>query len=552
MTASEVATPFIQVPAERAERYRERGWWRPEQVDQLVLAGAAARGDHCAVVAGERRLTYRELATAVELTARRLLGLGITPGQPVLVQLPNDLELVILTLALMRLGAPPVLTLPALREHELTNVLAATRAVAMAVPRTLRRFDHLALARRLRADSSLRWLLVSDQEEAGTDEVDLVRLCAATEQPGDVLADPAALPTPDPAGIAVLLLSSGTTGPPKAIPRGHEGYGYMIRAASELARLTPDSVYLAVMPATHGFVMGCPGVLGALATGATVVLGSAEDPRRALDLIERERVTHCALVPALVTQWVDHARAGDHDLSSLRVLQAGGARLHAATAAEAEQVLGCRIQQVYGMSEGLLNFTLVDDQDEVVFQTQGRPASPDDEILIVGDDDRPVAPGERGELLTRGPYTIAGYYRDPEANARAFTADGFYRTGDLVRQHPSGNLVVEGRVRDVINRGGEKISAEELEAVLADHPDLAACAVVAMPHQVLGETVCLVAVPENGAVDLREIRAYLDRRGMARYKLPEHLEVVEALPMKGVGKIDKVRLRALVADRTGR
>jgi non-ribosomal peptide synthetase component E (peptide arylation enzyme) len=231
------------------------------------------------------------------------------------------------------------------------------------------------------------------------------------------------------------------------------------------------------------------------------------------------------------------------------VLQVGGARLDAGTAVGIQRVLGCRVQQVYGMSEGLLHFTRLDDADEVVAQTQGRPASPGDEVLVVDEDGNQVAPGGVGELITRGPSVIAGYYGDPEANRRAFTDAGYYRTGDLVRLHPSGNYVVAGRTKDVINRGGEKIAADELEDLARQHPQVHSTAAVAMPHRLYGEAVCLYVVPAGAKrLRLHEIRGFLEGRGLARFKLPARVEFVDALPMVGVGKVDKVRLRKQIAD----
>ncbi|MEU9608304.1 AMP-binding protein [Streptomyces sp. NPDC048057] len=495
-------------------------------------------------------MTYAELERAVRVAAVRLRALGIVPGDRVCVQLPNCLEYVVLVLALLHLGAPPVLILPAFREHELHHILTVTRPVALAVDSGTRRFDRLALARTLRGrHPGLRHLLVRGTGPLGEGETDLVELCrpgtGGTAPDGVQDASGAA-----PHDAAVFLLSGGTTGPPKAIPRTHEGYGYMIRTAVDIAGVTADSVTLAVMPAEHGFVMNCPGVLGTLVAGGRVVLANPNSPAAAFALIEQERVTHCTLVPTLMLQWLAAAPGSAADLSSLRVIQVGGARPAAEAAARVRAELGATLQQCYGMSEGLLCFTRLDDPDEVVHTTQGRAASPSDELRIVDAEDRPVARGDTGELLTRGPYTVAGYYRNPEATSGAFTADGFYRTGDLVRLDGLGNVVLEGRVRDSINRGGEKISAEELESVAQRHPRIAQAAGVAMPHELYGEAVCLYAVLNgSGALGLRELRRFLDQQGLAAFKLPERLEIVAALPLTGIGKIDKKALRADVAER---
>ncbi|GAA3410866.1 hypothetical protein GCM10018952_17160 [Streptosporangium vulgare] len=196
------------------------------------------------------------------------------------------------------------------------------------------------------------------------------------------------------------------------------------------------------------------------------------------------------------------------------------------------------------MAEGLLNYTRLDDPRELVDTTQGRPLSPADEILVVDSDGAEVAPGEVGELLTRGPYTLRGYYRAPEHNARSFTPDGFYRTGDLVRVLPSGHLVVEGRDKDQINRGGDKISAEELENHLLAHPAVHDAAVVGTPDPVMGERTCAFLIVRDQAPTLREIKQFLKERGVAGYKWPDRIELVETFPRTPVGKISKKELAA--------
>ncbi|MEM7441935.1 MAG: AMP-binding protein, partial [Pseudomonadota bacterium] len=205
-------------------------------------------------------------------------------------------------------------------------------------------------------------------------------------------------------------------------------------------------------------------------------------------------------------------------------------------------------QQVFGMAEGLLNFTRLDEDPSLAAETQGRPMCPDDELRIVGPDGNAVADGEVGELLVRGPYTLRGYFKAPEHNAGAFTRQGFYRSGDVVRRHPSGNLVVEGRIKDLINRSGEKISAEEIENLILGHPAIANVAAVAMPDERLGERVCaFVALKEGCTLELATLRQFLDGMGIAAFKLPERLEVLAELPETAIGKIDKKALRDRLA-----
>jgi 2,3-dihydroxybenzoate-AMP ligase len=318
--------------------------------------------------------------------------------------------------------------------------------------------------------------------------------------------------------------------------------------SAEVSGLNPSTVYMVALPAAHNFPLGCPGLMGTLASGGRVVMAPSPKPEDAMAVVEAEKVTITAVVPALAIRWLEANADKRFDLSSLEVLQVGGARLVPEVARRIGPAFGCQVQQVFGMAEGLLNYTRLDDPEDVVVGTQGRPVSPADEILIVGPDGQPVPDGEPGELLTRGPYTIRGYYRADDHNAGAFTADGFYRTGDVVRQDEGGNLIVEGRAKDLINRGGEKISAEEIENLLLAHPAVREAAAVAMPHPVLGEQTCayLVLRPDE-TLDLTALSAYLEGRGVARFKWPERVEIIEALPVTNVGKVDKKRLRDDIA-----
>jgi 2,3-dihydroxybenzoate-AMP ligase len=396
------------------------------------------------------------------------------------------------------------------------------------------------------------WHVLVAGDELTGGSVDLRALCVPGPDPA---ADRGRLDRRAPAGgdVAVFLLSGGTTGLPKLIARTHDDYAYNARASAAVSGVDSDTRYLVTLPAGHNFPLACPGILGTLlAGGAVIVLPSAE-PARAFAVIEAEGVTHTAVVPAVAGRWLDHASsggAGRGRLASLRVLQVGGARLADELASRIEPALGCRLQQVFGMAEGLLNYTRLDDPPEVITGTQGRPLSPADEVRIVDGLDRDVPPGEPGALLTRGPYTPRGYYRAPEHNARSFTPDGWYRSGDVCRLTADGNLVVEGRDKDMINRGGEKVSAEEVENLAYRLPGVSQVAAVAMPDPVLGERVCLYVVPVPGAtLTLEEVRRSMAGAGIAAFKLPEHLVLAGELPLTKVGKVDKKALRADIAGR---
>ncbi|MEU2271283.1 AMP-binding protein [Streptomyces olindensis] len=531
---------WVPWPEEVAERYRAEGFWEGRPLDRLLRDRAERDPERIALVdAAGDRWSYAELDARADRQAAGLRRLGIGAGDRVVVQLPNTDAFVVLFFALLRAGAVPVLTLPAHRESEIVHVAETSGAKAYAIPDTHDHFDHRALARAVRkAVPCVEHVLVAG------DPAEFTAL-------GDVDADPVPLAVPDPSDVAVLLLSGGTTGKPKLIPRTHDDYAYNVRASAEVCGFDSSTVYLVVLPTAHNFALACPGLLGTLYVGGTVVLSPTPSPEDAFALIERERVTVTAVVPPIALLWLDAVEWEEADLSSLRLLQVGGSKLGAEPAARVGPALGCALQQVFGMAEGLLNYTRLDDPPELVAETQGRPMSPADEIRVVDEDGHDVPPGGTGELLTRGPYTLRGYYRAPEHNARSFTDDGYYRTGDLVRVLPSGHLVVEGRAKDQINRGGDKVSAEELENHLLAHPAVHDAAVVGMPDATMGERTCAYLVLRGGraAPTQRDLAAFLTERGVAAYKLPDRVEVADVFPRTSVGKVDKKELGRRIAAR---
>ncbi|HJU10697.1 MAG TPA: AMP-binding protein, partial [Candidatus Binataceae bacterium] len=297
------------------------------------------------------------------------------------------------------------------------------------------------------------------------------------------------------------------------------------------------------IPMMHNFPLA-GAVQPGLLTGGKIILAQSTDPQITSELIEAERVTWICAVPAMVVNWLNAPDFRKSDLSSLLSLAVGGARLNPEPARRVLDSFGPVLTQVYGMAEGLCSSTSRDDPEEVIIETQGRPISDADEWKIVDDGLNEVTPGELGELITRGPYTIRGYYKAPEHNRTAFTPEGFYRTGDMVRLHPSGNFMVEGRNKDLINRGGEKISAEEIENLIITHPAVLNTAVVAMPDPVMGERTCAyIVLRPKTHLDLAELCGFLEQKRIARFKLPERLELLESLPTTAVGKISKKDLR---------
>jgi 2,3-dihydroxybenzoate-AMP ligase len=531
-------------PDEFARRYREAGCWLGRPLGSYLWEWADRWPDRISIVDGEVRLTYRELAESADRLAAAMAGLGLRRGDAVLVQLPNCWEFVVITFACLRLGVRPVMMLPPHREHELSAIGAHVQARALIVPDVWKGYDHEDLAHRVAANLPGSPLVLVVGDRVAATSVD-VRALLKPVADGPALREWLDENAPDSSDVAVFLLSGGTTGVPKVIGRTHDDYEYNIRQCSQVCDFGPDTVYLAVLPAGHNFPLANPGILGALYRGGRAVLLPSPRPEAVFAAIETHGVTATSAVPAVVLAWMEHAATSDRDISTLRYIHVGGSILAPEVAARIGPTLGCRLQQVYGMAEGLICYTDTDASDEIAQYTQGRPLSPFDELRLVDADGNPVPDGEPGELLTRGPYTPRGYYGVPEQNAVSFTADGWYRTGDLVRITPEGAVVVCGRVKDQINRGGEKISAAEVETLIQQMPEVAEVAVVPVPDPVVGERVCAVVRAHAGhALSLDDIARFLTDRGLARFKIPERLEILDEIPHTPVGKPDKKAIRA--------
>ncbi|ORV80982.1 2,3-dihydroxybenzoate-AMP ligase [Mycobacterium interjectum] len=526
---------FVPFPADRAASYRAAGYWAGRTLDTLLTDAALRWPDRIAVVdaLSDGGLSYAELDARADRVAAGLGRLGIAPGDRVLLQLPNGCPFAVALFGLLRAGAIPVMCLPGHRSAELAHFAAVSDATGLIIPDTASGFDYRAMARRLVDDHpALRRVIVDG------DPGEFTRWTQLCE--GD--ADRTAVPPADPETPALLLVSGGTTGTPKLIPRTHEDYLFNATASAEVCGLRADDVYLAVLPAGHNFPLACPGLLGAMAVGATTVFGADPSPEAAFAAIARHGVTVTALVPALAKLWAQACDWEPVTPKSLRLLQVGGARLEPADARLVRTALTPGLQQVFGMAEGLLNYTRPDDPPEVVENTQGRPLCADDELRIVDAAGEPVAPGDEGELLVRGPYTLNGYFRAERDNARCFDPDGFYRSGDLVRRRDDGNLVVTGRVKDVICRGGETVAAAELEEHMLSHSAIASAAAVGLPDPYLGEKICAAVVFAGKPVDLAELNAHLDERGVAAHARPDMLVAMAALPTTPIGKVDKKAL----------
>ena len=530
-------------PEDAAKTYRAKGYWEDRAIPSFFRELAEAEPDRVAIVDGAVRLTLGRWWEDSARLAAHFHRLGLGRGDRVVFQLPNSAHFFSAFLAVTRIGAIPVMALPPHHEEELIHFARFSEAKALFIPERIRDFDFRPMAENVRAEApSLREILVLGEAMPG--QTPLPALLAAPPAAADVAAvESVAL---DPGDVALMLLSGGTTALPKLIPRTHNDYLYNFRQSARIAGFGPGTVLLATLPLAHNYTLGSPGALGALAHGGRVVVCPKPDCETVFALVEREGATVIPAAVPLIVNWLNDPGLDRFGKRSLRLVQNGGARLSPELRDRLRKRLGCQFQEVYGTAEGLLNLTRLDDPDRRVLESSGAPMCDDDEIKVLDPEGNEVADGEPGELVVRGPYTIRGYYNAPEINARAFTPDGFYRMGDIVRKEGR-YLVAEGRKNDLINRGGEKISIDELENLVLRHPAVHGVAVVAMPDPVFGEKACaFVTLKRRGTLTFETLKSFLLEQRIAKFKLPERLEVIDEFPLSPAGKILRRKLREMV------
>jgi 2,3-dihydroxybenzoate-AMP ligase len=530
-------------PEELASLYRRKGYWEDVPIPQLFASLASATPDRIAIIHGARRLTLGTLWQQSIRLAAHFHKAGLRSRQRVVFQMPNSAEFVTTFLALVRIGAIPIMALPPHRETEILHYVNAAEARALLIPDRIKDFDFRLMADSIRAKAkTLDMVFVLGQ--AREHEISLTELAATEPAAADnVAVENVAL---EPSDVALMLLSGGTTALPKLIPRTHNDYTYNFKQSARIARFDEHTVLLVVLPMGHNYTLGSPGVLGALANGGRIVIAPKPDCETVFALVESERVTIIPAAVPLVVNWLNDAALQRFNVTSLEVVQNGGARLSPELRERLRKRLNCQFQEVFGTAEGLLNFTRLDDDEHMILHSSGAPMCEDDEIKVLDEMDREVADGERGELVTRGPYTIHGYYNAAQINARAFTADGFYRMGDIVTKRGR-HVFAEGRRGDLINRGGEKISVDEVENLILRHPAIHGVALVAMPDPVFGERACaFVTLRPEATLSFQQLIQFLLEQNIAKFKLPERLEILPELPVSAAGKIMRRALRELI------
>ena len=560
-------------PWEDVERYRELGIYTGDTHWALFERVRDLYGDAPVAVDRYRSLTWNDVRHSAHKVGNLLRGLGIAEGDAVIVQLPNAAVHMEAIFGIWSIGAVPVFALPAHGADDVAHFARTAPAGVRigAVPRDkhAKRVDkglHEEIPELTtiqidpRADDPWGNPVINGAEASSTE--------VSSEN-----STPWPSPETDPQALAFLQLSGGTTGTPKLIPRSHDDYLYSVRRSDEVCDMQRGDVFLVVMPASHNFTMSSPGILGALHIGATVVYVPDPSPTTIRRYIHAHRGTHMALVPPLLISLLnsrDEAQTPDPTMETMKTVWVGGAKLSASAAERVAPELGINLQQVFGMAEGLVNYTKLGGNIDEIVNTQGVPMSPADEVRVVNDEGAPVDRGTPGHLHTRGPYTIRRYHRNPTANASSFTDDGFYITGDIVTVSADGAITVTGRAKDQINRGGEKIAPESVENCLLKHPAIHDVSVVGISDDVMGEKIRALIilrdsyttsgadagevqggqdfqsteVPHLTAVSRQlptatQIKQFVRDSGLSRFSVPDIVEFVDEFPLTGVGKVSK-------------
>lgn len=550
ITESGAAGSVVPYPPDVKARYRQSGLWQRRTLSQAFKQTAAAHPDRLALATTEHSWTYAELNRRIDNVAAGLLRTGLQPGERVILQLSNTASAVSAWYGILRAGLVPVCTLAIHREHEISQIAAKTEAAAHLVQADFAGHDLLQLAEAMAIQvPTLRVVVtvgaptnaegparIEDFEQHNASQTEIERL--------DRIAQHTDLDAP-----AVLQLSGGTTGTPKVIPRLHPEYWYNAQATSRWWNLGPKDRLAFGLPIVHN--AGVANALFAAHSVGAALLLTAPSADRLLPLMAQHHATWLMSPPGVARDYLNHP-----------LFDEAAAALHTCvlTAApvtrevfDAIQSRGVHVSQAFGMSEGLFLFTDPSASDDLRAGSVGLPISDEDEVrLLIPGSEEQVADGEVGELCVRGPYTIRGYLDEPQRNIDAFTSDGFYRSGDLavkLRFGQESGYALAGRTKDLINRGGEKINAEEIESLLLQHTDIVDVALVAMPDPRLGERACAFVVIRDDAQPptVASVSTFLASRGVAKFKWPERIETMSALPRTSIGKVQKLVLRDLAA-----
>lgn len=543
-TFLEGAPPYRPEDAADYERGR---WWKGLTFGDLLDLAADMHPRREAFVDRYGRMTYAQARENAERLALGLLDLGIRPLDRVLIQLPNWTEFVTVYFACQKIGAITVMLIDRYRQHEIIRLADISGAVAWVMPVHYGKTDFVAIAEDVRAACpALRHVITVRGEVSAPGYVSLERLLAEHERTPEGLATLAAL-RPDPRQVAHMGPTGGTTGEPKLVPRTHNSLICAVEYCSKAWDQHCEDINLIVGSIGHDLSF-TKGFIGSVLTMGKLVMLDATDAGTVCETIEREQVTSVVWVPTLAQRLLEYEGLAKHNLRSLKKMHSAGGAAFPELVREVCGRLNMRFHNGYGATEGMTCITTAEDSLDTVCTTVGRPTCPRDVYKVVDLEGNTLPVGKQGELVLKGPSVFAGYFRNPEENAKVFDAEGFFKTGDLAIIDDEGYIRLTGRLKEMINRGGESISATMIEALISRHPHVAVVAVVPMPDPVMGERVCAYIQPATGCrLTFEEIITFLRAEKASVQQLPERIEFVEEMPYTGVQKINKAALRADIA-----
>jgi 2,3-dihydroxybenzoate-AMP ligase len=539
---------FTQYAKKDREKYNRRRWWLGMTWGDMFDKATDIYPDKIGLVDGVGQWTYSQLREKVDRLAISLMKRGIEPLDWVMLQFPNWYEYIITFFAMQKIGALTLLLIPRHNQSEINHLCTQTKPVAWIVPKQYGKIDYQPIIDDVLKENPQIKHVVKVRAEKGGGYPTLEELIEEAELSEENLR---ALEKrrPDPDEVSHIMPTGGTTGLPKASVRTHNSYITNVEYHSRVWEITGNDAIMVITPVGHSMAMHW-GIGAAFLNFAKLVLLDSTQPEDICATIQQEKVTAIPSVPALIARVISMENLGKYDLSSLRKISVGGAPSTPELLRGAYDKLKCTVINGFGSSEGTNTATRPGDSMDVICNSVGRPACPYDTIKIIDEAGKEVAAGMEGELVSKGPGIFTGYFKSQEENSQTFTPDGFFKTGDKARKDRFGNITITGRIKDIINRGGEKISAIEIENRLSAHPEIREAAVIGMPDQVLGERICAYVVLKPGAKStLEEIIAFLKRNGASVQQLPERVEFVSDLPVTKVGKVDKKALREDIKQR---
>lgn len=534
--------------AEAVHRYEEKRWWLGLTIGDILDKNADLYPTKEALVAENSRYTYADLRTLSDRMAFGLLANGFSRGDRVMLQLPNWPEFIIAHYAIQKAGLVMVLLTVNHTAREIGHLASLTEPTGWILPAKYRENDYLPLAQKVTNDLPGLNKIIFTGEKAFTGYLSFndVLNCEADQ---NTITHAVAQARPNPTDVCYLLPTGGTTSLPKCAVRTHNDYLCNVEYKSRAWDINTTDISLVGTTVGHNLAL-LVSISGPIFHGAKIVLLDSTRPRDFFRTVQEEKVTCTSLVPTLVSRIVAYENMDQYDLSSLLKIYVGAANSPPDLVKRVEERLGCHYTNAFGMVEGPCAQTRPPDPLAVRSETIGWPVCPYDDFQTLDTDGNKTPAGIEGELAAKGPGIFSGYYRNLQTNQFAFSPDGYFRTGDLAIIDENNRIRITGRIKDIIIRGGENISARDVEDIISSHPDVEYVAAVGMSDEDLGEQVCAFVKPVEGAKLTHEgIVAHMERHAASKALIPGCTEIVEKIPLTAAGKADKKVLKKAIAEK---